>query len=200
MGSYHGPKVRLSRRSGAPIAEVPKHLKREKLTRPGMHGRTRPRQTLYAEQLAEKQKLSEFYNIRDTQMSRYVRSSGSSDTLTQRLESRLDNVIRRAKWARSIWQAREMVSHAHFLVNGRKANMPAIELKAGDKITVKEVSKEFLKRCIAEAEEIGAQQPPSWMIVDKEGLAIAINHLPQVDEVKYPFEVDYSKVIEYYTR
>ena len=156
MGSYHGPKVRLTRRAGAAIAETPKHLKHKKLTRPGMHGRLRPRQSLYGQQLAQKQKLSAFYNIPDTQMRRYVRSSGSAGALTKTLESRLDNVIRRAKWARSIWQARKMVSHGHFMVNDCKVDLPSFEVKAGDIITVKQSDREFVKRCAVEAEDIGA--------------------------------------------
>ncbi len=200
MGSYHGPKVRLTRRAGVAVAETPKHLRKQKLTRPGMHGRIRPRQSLYGQQLAEKQKLSVFYNIRDTQMMQYVRTSASAEALTKTLESRLDNVIRRAKWARSIWQARQMVSHGHFLVNDRKIDLPSFEVKAGDKITVKQDDAEFIKRCAAEAAEIGAPSPAPWLDVNNEELAVVIRHLPSVEDVKYPFEIDYRKVIEYYTR
>jgi small subunit ribosomal protein S4 len=200
MGSYHGPKVRLTRRAGAAIAETPKHLKEKKLTRPGMHGLHRPRQSLYGQQLAEKQKLSSFYNIPDAQMRKYVRSSGSSGALTKTLESRLDNIIRRAKWARSIWQARQMVSHGHFLVNECKVDLPSFEVKAGDKITVKPSDMEFVKNCAAEAEEIGAPAVPAWLNMNNEEFAVIVAHLPGIDDVKYPFEIDYGKIIEYYTR
>jgi small subunit ribosomal protein S4 len=200
MGSYHGLKMRLTRRAGAAIAETPKHLKEKKLTRPGMHGRFRPRQSLHGQQLAEKQKLSAFYNLLDTQMRHYVRAIGSSGALMKTLESRLDNVIRRAKWARSIWQARQMVSHGHFLVNDCKVDLPSFEVKAGDKITVKQSDMEFVKRCALEAEEIGALSPSPWLAVTNEDFAVVIRYLPGVEDVKYPFEIDYSKVIEYYTR
>jgi small subunit ribosomal protein S4 len=93
-----------------------------------------------------------------------------------------------------------MVSHGHFLVNDCKVDLPSFELKAGDKITVKQSDIEFVKRCAAQAEDIGAQSPPPWLDVNNEELAIIIRHLPEIDDVKYPFEIDYSKVIEYYTR
>src|SRR4030042_661910 len=130
MGTYHGPKVRLTRRVGVAIAETPKHINVRRPRRPGIHGRTRPRKSLYGERLAEKQKLCAYYNVRDTQFTRHVEQAqavqgSTTDALHQILESRFDNVIRRIHWARTIWQARQMVSPGHFLIHGHKVDIPS---------------------------------------------------------------------------
>jgi len=204
MGSYHGPKVRLTRRVGVAVAMTPKHLKQEQPTRPGMHGKRRPRQSLYGRQLAEKQKLMAFFDIRNTQLRRYVQLSAAekrftTEALMELLERRLDNVIRRIRWARSIWQAREIVSHGHFHVNGRKVDLPSFEVKPGDKITVKDTSKEFIKQCATDAEGTGFEVP-GWLTVDPNAPAASVVRMPAPEEIKYPFEIDLGKVIEFYTR
>jgi len=204
MGSYHGPKVRLTRRAGVPVAMIPKHIKQEQPTRPGMHGKRRPRQSLYGKQLTEKQKLMAFYNIRNTQLRGYVQASAAekrftSEALMEILERRLDNVIRRVRWARTIWQAREMVSHGHFHVNGRKVDLPSFGVKPGDKITVKDRSKELIKRYATEAEGTGFETP-AWLAIDPNTPAVSVVRLPAPEEIKYTFEIDLGKVIEFYTR
>jgi small subunit ribosomal protein S4 len=97
---------------------------------------------LYAIQLQEKQKIARFYNIRNSQLRHYVRKAhklggATTQVLQVMLECRFDNIIRRLRWARTIWQARQMVSHGHFLINGKKVDLPSLSLKAGeiDKIT-----------------------------------------------------------------
>jgi len=204
MGTYHGPKVRLTRRAGVPIAETPKHINVRRPNRPGIHGRRRPRQSLYGEQLAEKQKLCSYYNIRERQFTRYVHvaqaSPGSTtEALHRILETRLDNVIRRLRWAPTIWQARQMVSHGHFLINGRKVDLPSQEVKPGNEITVKSGSEPFLHASIEVAENV-EMQTPAWLSVDAENLRAKVLRLPEPDEIRLPFEVDLAKIIEFYTR
>ena len=111
MGSYHGPKLRLTRSLEVPISETPKHVtpKRQKL--PGAHGYRRSRLSLYGIQLKEKKKVAAYYNIRNAQFRRYLKEAqsarGSTTEALQRiLETRLDNIVRRLRWARTIWQAR----------------------------------------------------------------------------------------------
>ena len=150
MGTYHGPKVRLTRRAGAPVAETPKHTNVRRPTRPGMHARRRTRTSLYGEQLAEKQKLCAYYNIRDRQFTRHIEQAqakpgSTTDALQQILESRLDNVIRRLRWARTIWQARQMVAHGHFYVNGHKVDIASYQVSPGEEITVKPGSEPFVR-------------------------------------------------------
>jgi small subunit ribosomal protein S4 len=204
MGTYHGPKVRLTRRAGAPMAETPKHLNVRRPTRPGLHGRRRPRRSLYGEQLGEKQKLAAYYDLRDRQFTRYVEQAqavagSTTDALQQILESRLDNVIRRLRWARTIWQARQMVSHGHFYVNGRKVDIPSYQVSTGEEITVKPGSEDFVRAAMASAEE-AMLQVPAWLSADNETLRAKVLHVPAPEEIRLPFEIDVAKVIEMYTR
>src|SRR5438093_11654821 len=111
MGCYIGPKVKLSRRVGAPIADIPKHTAKE-LTLPRMHGYRGRRNTEYGVRLTEKQKLRFHYSMQEKQFRRFLdiakKSKGNtSNTMLQLLETRLDNVVRRLGVARSIWAARQ---------------------------------------------------------------------------------------------
>lgn len=201
MGHYTGPKVRLSRRVGAPVCETQKHINRRE-TRPGMHGFRRGRQTLYGLQLAEKQKIAYYYDVRDKQMRKYMSRASKGKTkadeaLQQMLESRLDNIVRRAGWARTIWQARQMVAHAHFEVNGKKVDIPSYHCKPGDIVTVREKSQAFVKNVAQTAEAVTTLE---WLTVDENALKATVNRLPALEEVRLPFEVDYAKIIEFYTR
>ena len=204
MASYHGPKLRLSRGLEVPIAETPKHVTTKRQKRPGCHGYRRARLSLYGIQLKEKKKVASYYNIRNSQLRRYVKQAQSVDNpppraLQEILESRLDNVIRRLRWARTIWQARQMVCHGHFLVNGRKVDQPSFCVKPGDIITVKTPSHSFVRQCAESTEGMGFRVP-DWLLVDQSRLEATILHPPQFQEVLIPFEVDYNKLIEFYTR
>src|SRR5438067_9049441 len=122
MGRYTGPKVKLSRRVGAPIADIPKHTGKE-LSLPGMHGYRGRRHTEYGVRLTEKQKLRYHYGMMEKQLRRFLdiakKSKGNTaNTMIQLLETRLDNVIRRLGVARSIWAAQQIVAHRHDNVNG----------------------------------------------------------------------------------
>lgn len=204
MGSYHGPKVRLTRRVGVPIAETQRHLSVRRPRPPGMHVRRRGRQSLYGEQLAEKRKLCSYYNIRERQFTRYVEMAQSTpgsttEALHRILETRLDNVIRRLRWAATIWQARQMVSHGHFLINGHKVDLPEYHVQAGDEITVKAGSEPFLRQAI-EAAEKAEIHSPAWLSADTEHLKAKVLRLPEPGEIRLPFEIDLPKIIEFYTR
>src|SRR5512138_3509734 len=142
MANYTGPKVKLSRRVGVPIADLPKHTARRQLNAPGMHGFRGRRLRDYGIRLNEKQKLRYHYNVLERQFRRYMAEAGrakgnTGDALLRILEQRLDNVIRRLGWARSIWAARQIVSHGHVAVNGRKTDVASFQVKQGDKITLK---------------------------------------------------------------
>src|SRR5271170_843258 len=124
MGRYLGPKVKLSRRVGVPIADNPKHTK-EELTLPGMHGYRGRRNTEYGVRLAEKQKLRFHYCMMERQFRRFLdiakKSKGNTaNTMIQLLELRLDNVLRRLGVGRTIWAARQLVAHGHVIVDGQK--------------------------------------------------------------------------------
>lgn len=204
MGRYSGPKLRLSRRAGVPVSETPRHVTPKRDRPPGMHRYRRWRESLYGRQLREKQKVAAYYCIRDRQFRRYVRKAQTShqptdQALLQSLETRLDNVVRRLRWARTIWQARQLVSHGHFRLNGRKVNMPSQCVKPGDVITVKETSRSFIRQCEESVEGMGFRVP-DWLSVDREGLEARVLHQPTQEEVLTPFEPDYSSILEFYTR
>jgi small subunit ribosomal protein S4 len=204
MGTYHGPKVRLTRRFGVPMAETPKHVNLRRPRPPGVHGRRRERRSLYGEQLVEKQRLCSYYNIRERQFTRYAEQAQSmpgstTDALQRTLETRFDNVIRRLRWASTIWQARQMVSHGHFLVNGCKVDVPEYHVKAGDEITVKPRSGAFVRQSIQEAEKVEIHTP-DWLSVDAEHLKAKVLRLPDAEEIRLPFEINLAKIIEFYTR
>jgi small subunit ribosomal protein S4 len=204
MGTYHGPKVRLTRRLGSPIAETTKHMNLRRERRPGMHTKGRRRSSLYGERLTEKQKLASYYNIRERQFSRYIQEAqrthgATTSTLHQILETRFDNVIRRLQWARTIWQARQMVSHGHFRINGHKVDFPACQVKAGDVITIKPGSEEFVRASIEASTDV-ASTIPQWLNVDNDNLKAAVLRPPEPGEIRLPFEIDLPKVVEMYTR
>ena len=204
MGTYHGPKVRLTRRLGAPVAETAKHTNPRRDRRPGMHGRGRPRESLYGLRLREKQKLASYYNIRERQFARYIaeaqRTPGATtEALHRILETRFDNVIRRLHWARTIWQARQMVSHGHFLIDGRKVDLPAYLVRAGEEITVKSGDEAFVRTAAESAADV-ASAVPGWLSVDYDTLRAKVLRLPEPGEIRLPFEIDLPKVVEMYTR
>jgi small subunit ribosomal protein S4 len=181
MGNYSGPKVRLSRSLGVPVAETPKHLSPRKANRPGQHGYRRQKPTLYALQLKEKQKIAYYYNVQNKQLRHYMKLAGAGKQTTdkmfqQLLETRLDNVIRRLRWARTIWQARQMVTHGHFYLNGKKVDIPSIRVQPGDVIEVKARSKKFVTDSIEQAQQL-ALAVPEWIASDPTTLKASITRL-----------------------
>ena len=133
MARYIGPKVKLSRRVGVPIADNPKHTTKRQLVYPGMHGYRGRRLRDYGIRLIEKQKVRYHYDVLERQFRRYIaeasRQPGNTgQVLLQLLERRLDNVVRRAGLARTIWAARQLVAHGHVIVFGRKTDRPSYEV------------------------------------------------------------------------
>src|SRR5438270_10499610 len=142
MARYIGPKVKLSRRVGVPIADTNKHTGKE-LQIPGMHGYRGRRNTEYGVRLTEKQKLRYHYGVQEKQFRRYLdqakKSKGNTaNSMMQLLELRLDNVCRRLGVGRTIWATRQIVAHGHVIVNGRKTDIASYQVKAGDTLTFKE--------------------------------------------------------------
>ena len=201
MGRYTGPKVKKSRRVKAPIADTTKHMKADLDRGPGQHGASRRRKTtLFGERLREKQKLCFFYHISDKQfrrlMSEAMRSpSNTADKLTELLERRLDNAVRRAGFARTIWQARQIVVHGHITVNGKKVDRPSYQMRPGDKIGVREKSKGAVGN-MRDAVDQGTIIP-QWLDVDADKLSAEVKRLPQPDEIFRPFDVNMLHVVEF---
>lgn len=197
MGRYTGPKVRLSRRVGVPIADIPKHTAKE-LSLPGMHGYRGRRSTEYAVRLIEKQKLRFHYGMLEKQFRLFLaiakKSKGNTgSTMMQLLESRLDNVCRRIGVGRTIWQTRQLVAHGHVYLNGRKTDIASVRVKPGDTITFRESTHKVIRETM---EQVPGHNVPGWLDWNPAQLTAKINALPTQEDV--PFEVNLNLIIEFY--
>ena len=198
MGRYTGPKVRLSRRVGAPIADIPKHTAKGELTLPGMHGYRGRRNTEYGVRLAEKQKLRYYYGMQEKQFRRFLdmakKSKGNTaQSLMQILESRLDNVLRRLGVGRTIWATRQIVAHGHVVVDGVKTDIASYLVKPGQTITFKESIHKVLRDNM---EQNAGHNVPGWLEWNPSQLTAKVNAIPSPDDV--PFEVNLNLIIEFY--
>ena len=198
MARYTGPKVRLSRRVGVPIADVPKHTTKRQLNPPGMHGYRMRRLRDYGLRLNEKQKLRYHYNILEKQFRRYVaeatrRPGNTGELLLELLETRLDNAVRRAGFARTIWAARQIVAHGHVLINGKKVDRPSYALSVGDTITFKPKIGKLIREHM---ETMAGYEVPGWLSINPGELTAKVVARPAVDQI--PFDVNPNLVIEFY--
>ena len=198
MARYTGPKVRLSRRVGVPIADIPKHTTKRQLNPPGMHGYRGRRMRDYAIRLNEKQKLRYHYHVMEKQFRRYVddatrRKGNTGEVLLQLLERRLDNVVRRMGVARTIWASRQIVSHGHVLVNGKKVDRPSYNLRVGDVVSFKPGIAKLLRENM---ESMVGHIVPEWVDFNPGELTAKIAALPTSDQI--PFEVNPNLIVEFY--
>lgn len=179
------------------------------IKRPYPPGEKRKRRTRapseYAKELQEKQKLRDWYNLKEKQFRNYVKEilakkSKTQDTgtmLIRRLETRLDNVVFRMGLASSRKEARQKVSHGHFLINGRKVDRASFQVKKGDIISLRPGS--FKKTAFKNAGAIlKKHQPPSWIKLNIEKLQAEIVGLPTLEEAAPPVEI--SAIFEFYSR
>jgi small subunit ribosomal protein S4 len=203
MARYTGPKDKISRRFGVPLFGTTKALEHKNYP-PGMHGPkgSRRKQSEYAVALAEKQKLRYQYGLLERQFRRYfqmalTRRGVTGQTLLQLLETRLDNVIFRLGFANSRSAARQMVSHGHVQVNGRKVDISSYNVKAGDKISVKDNPKS--RSLAARNVELTQITPvPDWLTVNKEQFMGEVSRIPTRDEIQ-PI-VNEQLIVELYSR
>lgn len=198
MARYLGPKVKLSRRVGVPIADIPKHTTKRQLTPPGIHGYRGRRLRDYGLRLNEKQKLRFHYNVLEKQFRRYIaeakrRKGNTGELLLQVLEQRLDNVVRRAGVARTIWAARQLVAHGHVLVNGKKVDRPSFSVGVGDVVTFKPKIHALLRDNM---ESVVGHVVPEWVAFTPADLSVKIVALPTSDQV--PFDVNTNLIVEFY--
>jgi small subunit ribosomal protein S4 len=199
MANYTGPKVKLSRRVGAPVADIPKHTTKRQLNPPGMHGFRGRRMRDYGVRMNEKQKLRFHYNVLERQFRKTLaeaqRAKGNTgEVLLRLLELRLDNVIRRLGWARTIWSARQCVAHGHVLVNGRKVDRPSFQVSVGDRVTIRKDKVKDIVRL--NMESLPGHEVPGWLSFDPSTLTASVTSLPTSDQV--PFDVNVNLIIEFY--
>lgn len=198
MARYTGPKLKLSRRVGTPVADIPKHTSKRALTTPGMHGFRGRRMRDYGLRLNEKQKVRYHYSVLEKQFRRYLaeaarRPGNSGFNLMSLLEQRLDNVVRRAGLARTIWAARQMVAHGHVLVNGRKTDRPSFSCGVGDMITLKPKAQKLAREAM---ESMAGHEVPGWIELNPSELTMKVVAVPTMDQI--PYDVNPNLIIELY--
>jgi small subunit ribosomal protein S4 len=195
-------KVRLSRALGIPLTpKAARHLERRPYP-PGQHGRRRRTGSDYRARLLEKQRLRAQYNLSEAQlrlaMARAVRSGHKTgESLLVELETRLDALVLRAGFARTIYQARQAVSHGHITVNGRRVDRPSFRVSPGDVLEVAAASRTKAPFLEAAAGQHAAAVPP-YLDVDVRALTARLTRLPQRSEI--PVICDERLVVEFYSR
>jgi len=201
MARYTGPRTKVSRRARQLLDENKAKYFDRRPYPPGDHGRGRIRESQYLIQLREKQKLRFMYGVLEKQFRRYykeaARQSGITGTnLLVILETRLDNVVYRSGLARTRPQARQLVNHGHFLVNGRRVDIPSYQVRGGDVVTVKERSLEILP--ILHAVDTGDRTVPEWMDVETDERKITIKDLPSREQIDT--EMQEQLIVELYSK
>lgn len=203
MSRYTGPRLRKLRALGTELPGLTQKSRERRPQRPGQHGydRRRRRESDYAIQLREKQKLRYNYGLTERQMRTLVRKAQHSKTNTwdkiiELLERRLDNVVFRCGLAPTIPAARQLVTHRHLRVNGASVNIPSYRVRAGDVVSVRERSKK-LERILQSVEAPALVLPP-WLAFDRDELTARVKLLPDREAV--PFPCDVQLVVEYYAR
>jgi small subunit ribosomal protein S4 len=169
---------------------------------PGQHGVRRRKMGDYGIQLREKQKVRRVYSVLERQFHNYFVEAGNRDGVTGEnllrfLESRLDNVVFRLGFATSRAQARQLVAHGHFAVNGVPTDVPSYQLKPGDRIEVRESRREREPFKIVK-ETLRSHQAPEWLSLEPARLAGAVLSLPRRDQM--PLDLNEQLVVEYYSR
>lgn len=198
MARYLGPKVKLSRRVGAPIADIPKHTTKRQLNPNGIHGYRGRRLRDYGLRLNEKQKLRYHYGMLEKQFRRTMdeakrRKGNSGELLLQLLELRLDNLVRRIGVVRTVWASRQMVVHGHVLVNGKKVDRPSYLVRVGDVITFRPKIHSLVRDNM---ESIVGHIVPEWLDFNPGELQAKVVALPSSDQV--PFDVNTNLIVEFY--
>ena len=200
---YNGPKVRVSRALGIPLTPKAARIMESRGYPPGQHGpyqRRRRRISGFKEQLLEKQRLKAQYNIHERQMRNYFKKASAkrgntADNLVRLLETRLDAVVLRAGFARTIYAARQYVGHGHIQLNGSVVDIPSAQACPGDLISIREKSKKLT--CFRDA-LMAVSSCPDYLTVDKDEITARLERLPLREEV--PILCDFAKVIEFYSR
>lgn len=169
---------------------------------PGQHGRGRTKESEYLLQLREKQKAVRIYGVLEKQFGNYYaeasRQSGKTgDNLLRILESRLDNVVFRAGFAKSRDMARQLVNHGHFTVNGKKVDIPSYRVSPNDIIEVKPSSREMTPFIVAHA-EVGEKTVPAWLEVVPSKMRIIVHSLPEREVIDTP--VQEQLIVELYSK
>ena len=171
-------------------------------TAPGQHGAGNKKMREYGKQLREKQKTKRYYGILEKQFLNYFKEADRKEGMTGEnlltlIERRLDNVVYRMGMGESRKESRQLVLHEHIELNGKKANVPSIIVKAGDVITVRENFRDS-EKCKALAESMKDKTAPKWLEVNKDGLSAKVVALPEREDIDFPIEE--QLIVELYSK
>lgn len=201
MSRFTGPRVKRMRALGTELPGLsPKKIAKRPYP-PGQHGQGRKKLTEFAFRLQEKQKLRLNYGVTEGQLRSLVSEAkrvktATGNKLIELLERRLDNIVFRAGFARSIPGARQLVNHGHILVNGKRLDIASYRVKKGEVISVREKSKQLA--LIGAAKEIADSFQTTWLEVDRAALSATVAQLP--DETAILFPIRTQLVVEYYSQ
>ena len=205
MARDRSPIVKQSRREGYALHPKAHKIMAKRTTIPGEHGGGRQQKPSgYALQLREKQKVRRLYGLLEKQFSNLMKEAGrtpgqSGQVLLQLLERRLDNAVYRAGFATSRRGARQLVGHGHFMLNGRRVDIPSIRLEEGDEIVIRPKSKnnEYFKQ-LTDVVTASGQPSLSWLKSDAKKMTIQITGLPKREEAEP--DINEQLIVEYYSR
>ena len=204
MSKRHSAKYKIDRRMGENIWGRPKSPVNQRQYGPGQHGQRRKSKVSdFGLQLRAKQKLKGYYgNLTEKQFSRIYeeadrRKGNTSENLIGLLESRLDAIVYRAKFAPTPFASRQLVNHGHVLVNGKRVNIPSYRCKPEDRIEVRERSRNMA--LILEAMSSAERDLPDYIEVDAKHLSARFVRAPELAEVPYPVKMEPNLVVEYYS-
>ena len=202
MARYTGPVHKACRRARTPLCQTKRCAVDRRPYPPGEAGRGRIRESDYLIQLREKQKLRAMYGILERQFRRYYREAAqeqgiTGDNLLRRLETRLDNVVYRSGLAATRAQARQLVNHGHFTVNGSKVDIPSYRVKEGDVVALRPRSEELL--VVQHAIDTGGDRiRPDWIDVDLDERRVVVSQLPTRDQIDTPIQE--QLIVELYSK
>ncbi len=201
MARYTGPRTKRSRRARQLLDENKAKYFDRRPYPPGEHGRGRIRESQYQIQLREKQKLRFTYGVLERQFRRYYEKAArqrgiTGENLLRLLESRLDNVVYRSGLARTRPQARQLVNHGHFRVNGKKVDIPSYQVRQGDVITMRERSKELFP--VQQAVDTIDRPQPEWLDVDAGDRKVTVTALPSRQQIDT--EIQEQLIVELYSK
>ncbi len=196
-----GPKHQMCRRVGASLCGRPNCAANKRPYPPGQHGRGRKRISEFQTRLLEKQKLRAIYGVSEAQMRRYYDKASNSkgvtgEELIRALETRLDAVVLRLGFSLTTRQARQLVSHGHVSVDGRRINVPSARVKPGQTIELSAKARNFVS--VREALEITVD-PPGYLYRNKDEVSGTLSRVPERDEVPLPAPVEERLIVEFYS-
>lgn len=208
MARYTGAVCRLCRRENQKLFLKGTRCYTEKCSfnkrayAPGQHGQARKKVSEYGLQLREKQKTRRYYGVLESQFASYYEMAVKKEGITGEnlliiLESRLDNIVYRLGWATSRPEARQLVRHGHFEVNGEKVNIPSYLVKAGDTIVIKDKSRSS-EKIKAILDTTDSRVVPGWLSVDRNSLSATVVKMPAREDIDLPIEE--HLIVELYSK